>query len=604
VNKVKEIKDLIRQEVSAALTRAEKAGQLPAAPAPAFAIDAPRDKNHGDFAVNIAMLMAKAAGMPPRQIAQILKENFAENLAWLGKLELAGPGFLNFYLAPGYFHPVLPAILAEDEAYGASDFGGGVRVQIEFVSANPTGLLHMGNARGAALGDSLGNVLSAAGYLVSREYYINDAGNQIENFGKSLEARYLELLGEQATFPDEGYQGEDITATAKRILEKEGDRFLHVESSLRREFMIQAGLQEKLAAIRQSLENFGVRYDVWFSEQSLHDSGEIQKTVNILGEKGLLRKRDGALWLEAGAIDDEKDEVLVRASGVPTYFAGDIAYHRNKFERGFQKLINIWGADHHGHVARMKGAMGALGYNPEDLEVILMQLVRLLRGHEVVRMSKRTGQYVTLDELMEEVGRDAARFFFVMRSAESQMDFDLELAKSQSAENPVYYVQYAHARIHSLLKLALAGDAAAGDAANATAAGDAADAADAAGPSPAAAATAAGPSPAADAAAATAAASWAQADRSLLVHPAEIELIRKLADLPEEILQAAVGREPQRLPRYAMDLAALYHSFYTECRCLVEDRPLRQARLLLSDATRIVLRNVLGLIGVSAPERM
>ncbi len=567
MNRVKEIKELIRQEVLAALSRAEKIGQLPAGEPPAFAIDAPRDKNHGDFAVNIAMIMAKAAGKAPRVIAQIIVDHFAKELDWLDKLEIAGPGFLNFYLTPGYFHPVLTAVLAEDQAYGSSDFGGGRKVQIEFVSANPTGLLHMGNARGAALGDSLGNVLSAAGFSVSREYYINDAGNQIENFGKSLEARYLELLGEKIVFPEDGYQGEDITETAKLILEREGDRFLHIESSLRREFMIQAGLQEKLSAIRRSLENFGVHYDVWFSEQSLHDKGKIQETVNILGEKNLLCEKDGALWLKATAFGDEKDEVMVRASGVPTYFAGDIAYHRDKFERGFQTLIDIWGADHHGHVARMKGAMGALGYNPDDLEVILMQLVRLLRGDELVRMSKRSGQYITLDELMEEVGRDAARFFFVMRSADSQMDFDLNLAKSQSSENPVYYVQYAHARIHSLLKMAkepLLGDSLEGG----------------------------GNQP------------WSQADLSRLIHPAELELIRKLADLPEEIIQAAIDREPHRLPRYAMDLAALYHSFYTECRCLVEDMPLRQARLLLSDATRIVLRNVLQLIGVSAPERM
>jgi arginyl-tRNA synthetase len=595
MNKVKEIKELIRLEIAAALTRAEQKGLLPAGKPPAFAIDAPRDKNHGDFAVNIAMIMARTAGKAPRLIAQILAEQLAPNPAWLDKLEIAGPGFLNFYLTPGYFYPVLGAILAEDEAYGASDFGGGQRVQIEFVSANPTGLLHMGNARGAALGDSLANVLNAAGFVVSREYYVNDAGNQIENFGKSLEARYLELLGEAVAFPEDGYQGEDITETARRILEKEGDRFLHIDSSLRREFMIQAGLREKLRAIRQSLDNFGIHYDVWFSEQSLHDQGEIQKTVNILEGKGLLYEKDGALWLKATALGDEKDEVMVRASGVPTYFAGDIAYHRNKFERGFQKLINIWGADHHGHVARMKGAMGALGYDPDDLEVILMQLVRLLRDGQVVRMSKRSGQYITLDELMEEVGRDAARFFFVMRGAESQMDFDLDLAKSQSSENPVYYVQYAHARIHSLLKMALAEDAGAAAAASAGGAGAGADA------------VATGTSADATGAATAAAkggSAWAGADCGRLVHPAELELIRKLADLPEEIVQAAAGREPQRLPRYAMDLAALYHSFYTECRCLVDDRSLRQARLLLSDATRIVLRNVLGLIGVSAPERM
>lgn len=556
MNRVREIKGLIRQEILAALDQASAAGSLTLDSVPAFAVEVPRDKSHGDFAVNAAMLLAKSQGKAPRVIAQIILDQMKQKPDWLVKAEIAGPGFLNFTLDPQYFHAVLPAIAKEDKDYGKSDFGGGSKVQIEFVSANPTGLLHMGNARGAALGDTLGNIMSAAGYEVKREYYINDAGNQIENFGKSLEARYLELLGQECEFPEDGYHGEDITETARHIVEAEGDRFMHMESALRREFLIQAGLKEKLDSIRQTLADFGVVYDVWFSEQSLHDGGEIKDTIEELREKELLYEKEGALWLRATAFGEEKDEVMVRANGVPTYFAGDIAYHRNKFRRGFDTAINIWGADHHGHVARMKGAMGVLGFDPDRLEIILMQLVRLTQGKEIVKMSKRSGQYVTLTELMEDVGRDAARFFFVMRSADSQMDFDLELAKSQSAENPVYYVQYAHARIHSLLKMAAPGDLG----------GD--------------------------------------ADWSLLKEPAERELIRKLADLPEEIAQAAKDREPHRLPRYAMDLAALFHSFYTECRCLVEDEALRRARLGLADATRVVLRNTLTLLGVSAPERM
>ncbi|MCL1805422.1 MAG: arginine--tRNA ligase [Clostridiales bacterium] len=561
MNKVKTIKDDIRREVLAAVSRAVSEGRLPDIPAPAFTVDAPRDKNHGDFAVNIAMIMSKPAAMPPRAIAQVIAGYMDPSPDWLDKVEIAGPGFLNFHLASDYFHPILEAILAEDRAYGRSDYGGGRRVQIEFVSANPTGLLHMGNARGAALGDSLANVMSAAGFQVSKEYYINDAGNQIENFGKSLEARYLELLGEEVEFPEDGYRGDDITATARRILDREGDRFLRADTESRRGYMIGEGLREKLEDIRRSLEGFGVGFDVWFSELSLHEGGKIQETISLLREKGLLYEKDGALWFRATAFGDEKDEVMLRANGVPTYFASDVAYHRDKFERGFETVINIWGADHHGHVARMKGAMGAFGYRPEDLEVVLMQLVRLMQGRETVRMSKRSGQYVTLDELVEEVGRDAARFFFVMRAAESQMDFDLDLAKSQSSENPVYYVQYAHARIHSLLKMAQASRQEKAEARTG-------------------------------------------ADLSLLAHPAERELIRKLAELPEEVAQAAADREPHRLPRYAMDLAALYHSFYTECRCLVDDAALRQARLQLCDATRVVLRNVLEIIGVSAPERM
>lgn len=556
MNRVQEIKERIRAAVEGALEKAKAQGQLAFEAVPAFAIEVPRDKNHGDFAVNAAMMMAKEARKAPRVVAQMIADHIEEDQNWLSRMEIAGPGFLNFYVKPSYFHPVIQAVLEEDEAYGRSNFGQGKKVQIEFVSANPTGMLHMGNARGAALGDSLGNVMSAAGYKVSREYYINDAGNQIENFGKSLEARYLELFEVPVEFPEDGYHGQDIMETVKNIVDVEGDRFLHMESELRREFMIQLGLKEKLEGIRQALEAFGVRYDVWFSEQSLHDQGEIQETIEDLKERDLLFENEGALWLKATAFGEEKDEVMVRANGVPTYFAGDIAYHRNKYRRGFETLINIWGADHHGHVARMKHAMGALGYDPDSLHVILMQLVRLLKGKEIVRMSKRSGTYVTLTELMEEVGRDAARFFFVMRSADSQMDFDLDLAKSQSSDNPVYYVQYAHARIHSLLKMA----------------GEPLDP--------------------------------ARADWSVLMEPAELDLIRKLADLPEEIKEAALHFEPHRMTRYAMELASAFHSFYTECRCLVEDKTIREARLLLADATRITLRNVLSLIGVSAPERM
>lgn len=557
MNRVQEVMEQIRATVILALEKAREEGTITYETMPAFTIEVPRDKNHGDFAVNAAMMLAKQAGKSPRAVAQAIKDNLEEELTWLSKVEIAGPGFLNFFVNPFYFHPVIKAIIEKDEAYGTSNYGQGHKVQIEFVSANPTGMLHMGNARGAALGDSLANVMIAAGFDVSREYYINDAGNQIENFGKSLEARYLEQFNIPVTFPEDGYHGLDIIDTVKHIIEQEGDRFLHMESKERQEFLIQLGLKEKLASIKSTLEDFGIHYDVWFSEQSLHDSGEVSNTIEELREKGLLYEKEGALWLKVTELGDEKDEVVVRANGVPTYFAADIAYHRNKFQRGFKTIINIWGADHHGHVARMKNAMKALGYEPDQLQVILMQLVRLLQNNEVVKMSKRSGTYVTLAELMEEVGRDAARFFFVMRSADSQMDFDLDLAKSQSADNPVYYVQYAHARINSLLKMG-----------------------------------------------AYEPIDLAQVDLTLLKESSERDLIRKLAQLPEEIIEAAASMEPHRMTRYASELAALFHSFYTECRCLVEDQKLRQARLLLADATRIVLRNVLNLIGVSAPERM
>jgi arginyl-tRNA synthetase len=332
--------------------------------------------------------------------------------------------------------------------------GLGKKVQVEFVSANPTGLLHMGNARGAALGDTLANLLTASGHQVTREFYINDTGNQIENFGKSLEARYLQLMGQDVPFPEEGYHGQDIIDTMQNIINRDGDKYLLMDSAKRREEFIQVGLQEKLTAIKDVLTKFGVEYDVWFSEKTLHQSGAVQGVLASLQASGYIYELEGALWFKASAFGDDKDEVVVRGNGTPTYFAADIAYHQNKFERGFNRVINIWGADHHGHVARLKGAVKAVGYDPESLDVILMQLVRLFKGGEIVRMSKRSGEFVTLDDLIDEVGKDAARYFFVMRGADSHLDFDLDLAKAQSAENPVFYVQYAHARICSILRQA------------------------------------------------------------------------------------------------------------------------------------------------------
>ena len=561
MNWVKQAKDNIRQAVLVALAGAFAEGVIPPIEPPAFSIDKPKDKAHGDFAVNLAMIMSKQAAMRPRMIAEAIVAKLDSGLGWLEKAEIAGPGFINFFLARDFFHPVLESVQDEDQNYGRSAFGGGRRILIEFVSANPTGLLHMGNGRGAALGDSLANVMSAAGYRVSREFYINDSGNQVEKFGESVEARYFELLGEDTSFPEDGYHGEDIIDTARRIIERDADKWINADSAARRAYMIEAGLREKLAFIRKSLEDFGVVFDVWYSEKSLHESGKVIETVDILRRKGLVYDKDGAVWLDTSAIGDDKDEVLIRSNGYPTYFAADIAYHRDKFARGFDTAINLWGADHHGHVARMKAAVELFGYDPGALEVLLFQFVNLKRGGEIIRMSKRVGHYVTLDELLDEVGKDAARFFFITRSADSQMDFDLDLAKSQSAENPVYYVQYAHARIHSLLKMAFAQSG-----------GDSLSRED--------------------------------ADVSLLTHETEIELIREIADLPDEIIQAAIDREPHRLTRYAMDLASMFHSFYTECRCLVDEKPLRQARLLLCDATRIALRNVLTIIGVNAPERM
>jgi len=551
------IKSRICQDLREAAQEAKSQGKIEYDELPSFVLEVPREKVHGDFATNLAMILAKKAGQPPRKIAETIVQFFPVGKNWVRKVEVAGPGFINFFLEPSWLYQVLPEVEEEGENYGCSQIGKGKKVQVEFVSANPTGLLHMGNARGAALGDTLANILAAAGYDVTREFYVNDAGNQIEVFGRSLEARYLQLLGQDVPFPEDGYPGEDLVECMRNLINEVGDKYLKVDPQLRREHLIRYALKEKLQQMEKDLADFGVIYDVWFSEQSLHDSGAIEEVLKELKEKGYLYEKDGALWFRASLFGEEKDEVLVRSNGVPTYFAADIAYHKNKFDRGFDQVINIWGADHHGHVSRLKGALKALGYDPNRLQIIIMQLVRLFRGGELVRMSKRSGEYITLRDLVEEVGRDAARFFFVMRSADSHLDFDMDLAKKQSEENPVYYVQYAHARICSILRQVKGELPRAGE-----------------------------------------------VPLEALQEPAELELIRKIADYPGEVIFAATHLEPHRLAHYAYELATLFHGFYTTCRVLTDDPDLRRARLVLVNATRITLRNVLSLLGVSAPERM
>ncbi len=558
MNLVEQVTQQLRNEIEQGIEAAKAAGRFDYAELPAFIVEVPKDKAHGDFATNAAMVLTKQAKMKPRDIAQAIVDSLNKESKLIEKVEIAGPGFINFYLSKSWIYDILPVVEAQDTAYGSVDLGRGEKVQIEFVSANPTGLLHMGNARGGALGDSLANLLKMAGYDVTKEFYINDAGNQIVNLGLSLEARYRQQLGDvDYPFPEKGYHGQDIIDTAKRIIAEVGDSYLQLPEEERQQKMIATALEEKLSAIKDGLHEFGVDYDVWFSETTLHESGAITDVVNLLTEKGMTYEKDGALWLKTTSFGDEKDEVLIRSNGIPTYYAADIAYHKNKFDRGFKRVINIWGADHHGHVARMKGAMDALGYDSQNLTIMLMQLVRLYQNGEVVRMSKRTGQYVTLQELIADVGKDAARYFFIMRNPDSHLDFDLDLAKQQSSDNPVYYVQYAHARINSIL----------------TATGQ--------------------PTPKA-----------ADCDLTLLQEEAELELIRKIADLPNEIAYAAEELAPYRLARYATDLATMFHSFYNSCRVLTDDEPLKKARLVLVNATRITLRNVLTLLGVSAPERM
>ncbi|KJS73149.1 MAG: arginine--tRNA ligase [Desulfotomaculum sp. BICA1-6] len=550
----------LRQAMEESVAGAVAAEQLPPVELPEFSVEVPRERDHGDFAVNLAMLLPKQARMAPKKIAELLVENLSHQIQWLERVEVAGPGFINFHLDPRWVLEAVPLAVKQQADYGRLTLGEGQKVQVEFVSANPTGLLHMGNARGAALGDSIAAILDFAGWQVAREYYINDAGNQIENFALSLEARFFQLLGRDGEIPEGGYHGQDITDTVRSFIDEHGDSLLQAPQRTRLDTLARYALAEKIGGIKEALAEFGVKYDVWFSEQSLHENGQVDEAINLLKERGHIYEHEGALWFKASAFGMEKDEVVVRKNGIPTYFAADIAYHMDKFQRGFNWVINIWGADHHGHVPRMKGVMDALGYNPDALHVILMQLVRLFRGGEIVRMSKRTGQFVTLQELMEEVGLDAARYFFVMRSADSHLDFDLDLARTESNDNPVYYVQYAHARICSIYRqLAEQGRAM--------------------------------PAP-------------AEVDLNLLKEETELVLARRLADFPEEVAMAARQLAPHRIARYVHEMAGLLHSFYYASRVITDDAGLSNARLLLVEATRVVLKNALDLLGVRAPEKM
>ena len=511
-----------------------------------FQIEVPRDKQFGDFSTNVAMTLAKAEKQAPRAIAERIIENVDISDTYIEKIEIAGAGFINFYLKPEWLCLVAPAIHEMGERYGFVNVGRGEKVVVEYVSANPTGPMHMGNARGGALGDGIAAVLAMAGYDVTREFYLNDSGNQIEKFADSLEARYMQHFGE-CNFPEDGYKGKDITTLAEMFIEEKGE----VQADGLRRALVEFGLEHNVSQMKNILGKYGVHHDVWFHESSLYADGEVERTIEDLGKAGATYEKEGAIWMKCA----EKDEVLVRANGIPTYFAADIAYHRNKLEtRGFNRAINVWGADHHGHVARMKGAMQLLGIEPDRLEVVIMQLVRLMRGGEVARMSKRTGEAVTLEELLDEIGHSAARYFFNMRLAGSHFDFDLELAVQKSNDNPVFYVQYAHARICSIIEQI--------------------------------------------------GKKMGEVDMALLIKDEEKELLRKLAEYPEEIRLAAEALEPSRMTRYAAELAGCFHSFYSACRVKDSEENLLMARLRLVEATRIVLNNVLTLLGIDAPERM
>ena len=553
----------LRNTIRSAMEKACANGELPQADIPEFSIEVPADRAHGDWATNAAMVSARAFHAAPRKIAEAITNNLSLDGTYFDRFEIAGPGFINFFLSKQFYVDVLKDIETLGTEYGRSDYGQGKKIMVEFVSANPTGPMHMGNARGGALGDCLAAVLDAAGYSVWREFYVNDAGNQIEKFGNSLEARYLQIYkGEDAVeFPEDGYHGDDIKERAAQFAEEFGDRYVDAAPEDRRKALVEFALPRNIAKMKADLAKYGIQYDEWFLESKLHNDGELEETIQILKDKGLTYDKEGALWYRATTFGAEKDEVLVRQNGNPTYFAADIAYHRNKFtKRGFDRCIDVWGADHHGHVARMKAAMDAVGLDGSKLDIVLIQLVRLVRNGEVVRMSKRTGKAIQLADLLDEVPVDAARFLFNMREATSQMDFDLDLAVQQDAQNPVYYVQYAHARICSILK----------------------------------ALKAEGIEPRA----------CTDEELALLNTQEEIDLIRHLSAYTDEIVAAAKDYDPARITRYVITLATLFHKFYNTCRVKDEEDHLRAARICLCEAAATVIRNVLSLLKISAPESM
>jgi arginyl-tRNA synthetase len=526
---------------------------------PAFAIEVPKDKSHGDLATNAAMQLTKLAKKNPRQIAEAIVAHLDKAAASIESAEIAGPGFINFRLDKSCLYPIVGEVLGAGPEYGRVDTGGGQAVQVEFVSANPTGSLHLGHARGAAVGDALCNVLDYAGYKVTREYYINDAGNQVANLARSIEARYKQALGQEAEMPEDGYYGEDIVGFAQALVEEEGARLLELPEEERFTFFRAYGLSRELDKIKRDLGRFRVAFDSWYSETSLYETGQVEEALGALRAREMVYEEEGATWLSTMQYGDDKNRVLVKNDGSYTYLTPDIAYHRDKYGRGYDRMINIWGADHHGYIPRVKAAMAALGNDPDKLVVLIAQMVSLFQNGEKMKMSKRTGKAVTMEDLMDEVGVDAIRYFFTMRSMDSHLDFDMDLAISTSNENPVFYVQYAHARICSIFR-------------QAEEQGIAID--------------------------------HAKADLSLLTAEAEFDLLRKLGELPQEIAEAAEQYAPHRLIRYVYELAAELHSYYRAERAITEDAAQTAARLALLAAVRIALANVLRLVGVSAPERM
>ncbi|GGC86329.1 arginine--tRNA ligase [Thalassobacillus devorans] len=556
MNIVEQTEAKLKQEIQQAVL---KAGLATEEELPEVVLEQPKDKSHGDYATNMAMQLARIAKKAPRMIAEDIVANFDNTKASIDKIEIAGPGFINFYMDNQYLTDLVSTILEAGDAYGESDTGKGEKIQVEFVSANPTGTLHLGHARGAAVGDSLSNILGKAGYDVSREYYINDAGNQINNLAYSVEARYMQALGKEWEMPEDGYHGKDIIELGKKLAEEDGSEWADKPEQERLAYFREYGLKFELDKIKVDLEDFRVPFDEWFSETSLYQDGKIDEALKVLEDQGYTYEQDGATWFKTTEFGDDKDRVLIKQDGSYTYLTPDIAYHKNKMDRGFNTLINIWGADHHGYIPRMKAAIQALGYKKDTLEVAIIQMVNLFQDGEKVKMSKRTGKAVTLRELMEEVGIDAMRYFFSMRSADSHLDFDMDLARSESNENPVYYVQYAHARICSMLR-------------QAEEKGVAFD---------------------------------TNFDATLLDSEKEEDLLKRLGEFPQVVADAAEKRTPHRVTQYVFDLASNLHSFYNAEKVLDQEQPERtKARVGLMKAVRTTLSNALELIGVSAPERM
>ena len=554
------VRDRIQEMVAEAIDKARKEGAIQLESMPEILVERPGNPDHGDFATSLPLRLARATRINPLQLAETLT-GFMPTAAEVNKVEAAHPGFINFYLEDAWIQSQVEVVRQAGDQYGNVPSGEGRPVMVEFVSVNPTGPVHVGHTRGAVLGSALANTLDAAGYAVTREYYVNDAGTQMEAFYRSVYARYLETLGRDFDFPSNGYAGDYIYDLAKEIAEGEGERFVDMEESQAIREIGDVAREKMISLIRDDLQEIGVGFDNWFSERTLFGNQEYEQAMDLLRENNYLSERENALWFNSTMLGDDKDNVVVRSSGEPTYFASDIAYHYNKFvKRQFDHVIDIWGADHQGHVPRMKAAVEALGIEPDGLTVLISQMVTLKRGSEVVRASKRTGDFITLRELAEEVGSDACRYFFLARSPSTQMEFDLELAKKESSENPVYYIQYAHARNFSILNLARSRNI-----------------------------------------------DWSQGDVSLLTDPNELNLIRTMIRLPELVDQMARSLEPHHLPHYAMELATAFHWFYENCRVIsanAEDNDITLARLKLVESAQIVFRRSLELMGMNAPERM